>query len=125
MLTFANVAHYEWMAELSDVCASIEEFQASLDYSNESAVLSIIDFFGRIFNSLKTSLLKFYKSVKRGELKKYIEDHTATVSKIDSLNIDNDAFQIEIDIPSGMRATHTEAIKKPEEKQKRVEKYLN
>ena len=111
MLTFADVTHYEWMCELSDICASIEAYQEELEYSNESALLSVFDFFGRIFNTLKTSLTKFYKSVKRGELKKYVEDHAATVNKIDSLNIDNEAFQVSIDIPSGMKASHTEAIK--------------
>ena len=111
MLTFADAPHYEWVADLHDICLSIEEFQATLDYSNESALLSIIDFFGRIFNTLKTSLLKFYKSVKRGELKKYVEDHAATVARIDGLNIDNPAFQIDIDLPSGLKARHTDAIK--------------
>ena len=111
MLTFADATHYEWMTELSDICVSIEEFQASLDYSNESALLTVFDFFGRIFNTLKTSVTKFYKSVKRGELKKYVEDHAATVSKIDGLNIDNEALTIDIDIPSGMKASYAEATK--------------
>ena len=74
MLTFANMPRYEWAADMRDIYSSIEAFQAELDYSNESALLSIFDFFGRIFNSLKTSLTRFYKSIKRGELKKYIED---------------------------------------------------
>ena len=111
MLTFAEVSHYDWMTELQDICISIEEFQATLDYSDESAMLRVIDFFGRIFNTLKTSLTKFYKSVKRGELKKYVEDHAATVAEIDKLNIDNPAFSIDIDIPSGMNTTHAQAIK--------------
>lgn len=111
MLTFANMPRYEWAADMRDIYSSIEAFQAELDYSNESALLSIFDFFGRIFNSLKTSLTRFYKSIKRGELKKYIEDHSATVSKIDSLNIDNAIFNIDVDIPSGMTASHTQAIK--------------
>ena len=113
MLTFADIARYEWTADMRDICASIEEYQTELEhsYSNEAALLKILDFFGRIFNSLKTSLTKFYKSVKRGELKKYVEDHAATVARIDSLNIDHDAFGIEIDVPSGMTASHTEAIK--------------
>ena len=110
MLTFADVTHYEWITDLHDICVSIEEFQTELAASNESAVLRIIDFFGRIFNSLKTSLTKFYKSVKRGELLKYVEDHAATVSEIDGLNIDNPAFNIDIDIPSGMNTTHAQAI---------------
>ena len=111
MLTFADVTHYERITDLHDICVSIEEFQAELEVSNESAVLRIIDFFERIFNSLKTSLTKFYKSVKRGELQKYVEDHAATVSEIDKLNIDNPAFNIDIDIPSGMNTTHAQAIK--------------
>lgn len=110
MLTFADATNYEWMADIRDICASIEEYQASLDYSGESALLTTLDFFGRIFNTLKTSLTKFYKSVKRGELKKYIEDHYATVSKIDSLNIDSEAFLCDIDIPSGMKCTHAQAV---------------
>ena len=111
MLTFANYSNLEWMEELHDVCVSIEEFQAELQYSNESALLSILDFFGRIFNSLKTSMTKFLSSVKRGELKKYVEDHAATVSKIDHLNIDNEAFVTEISTPSGMKASYSDAVK--------------
>ena len=111
MLTFAELSHLEWMEELHDVCISIEEYQAGLQYSNESALLSVLDFFGRIFNSLKTSMTKFLSSVKRGELKKYVEDHAATVSKIDHLNIDNECFVVEIDTPSGMKASYSDAIK--------------
>lgn len=111
MLTFADVTHYEWMADLNDICASIEEFQATLDYSDESALLTVFDFFGRVFNTLKTSVTKFYKSVKRGELKKYVEDHAATVSKIDGLNIDNEALDVDVDIPSGMTATYANATR--------------
>lgn len=111
MLTFADVINYEWMAEIRDICASIETYQAELKYSEESAILTTLDFFGRIFNTLKTSLTKFYKSVKRGELKKYVEDHAATVASIDRLNIDHEAFSIDVDIPSGMKTTHAQGIK--------------
>ena len=106
-----DVNHLLWLSDTTEICQSIEEFQATLDYSNESAILSVIDFFGRIFNTLKTSMTKFMKSVKRGELKKYIEDHSATVNAIDKMNIDNPALSINIDLPSGMQVTHTEAIK--------------
>lgn len=111
MLDLCNIQTLIWLTDSTEICAAIEEYQAQLDYSNESAILSIIDYFGRIFNTLATSMTRFMKSVKRGELRKYIDDHSATVATIDKMNIDNPALNIKIDLPSGMNCSHAEAIK--------------
>lgn len=118
MLTFATVyddveiASIYDMQAMHDICVSIEEYKQSLAYSTEgTALLTVLDFFGRIFNSLMTSLTKFWKSVKRGELKKFYQDHMATVHSIEGKNIDNPIFDTAIDIPSGMNVTYSEAIR--------------
>ena len=118
MLTFApvyddvEVASIYDMQAIHDICVSIEEYKQSLAYSTEgTALLTVLDFFGRIFNSLMTSLTKFYKSVKRGELKKFYQDHMATINAIESKNIDDDMFNIQIDIPSGMNTSYSDAIR--------------
>jgi len=116
MLTFATVyddadiASIYDAAVMRDICDSLEAYRVRLSYSMEgTTILSIFDFFGRIFNSLSTSLTKFWKSVKRGELKKYCDDHFATIKEIESRNIDDPIFNAEIDIPSGMTASYTKA----------------
>lgn len=118
MLSFATVyddveiASIYDMQAMHDICVSIEDYKQSLDASMEgTALLTVLDFFGRIFNSLMTTLTKFWKSVKRGELKKYYQDHMATVNSIESKNIDNPIFETSIDIPSGMSCSYYEAIR--------------
>lgn len=116
MLTFA-AAYDELEASsiydvsvMRDICASIEEYKAKIEYSNEAqTLLTVLDYFGRIFNTLTTSITKFTKSVKRGELKKYCDDHAATVHKIESLNIDSEIFQVDIDVPTGMTTSYKDA----------------
>lgn len=118
MLTFATVyddveiASIYDMQAMHDLCVAIEDYKQSLEYATEgTALLTVLDFFGRIFNSLITSLTKFWKSVKRGELKKYYQDHMATVHSIELKNIDNPVFDTSIDIPSGMSVSYYEAIR--------------
>lgn len=124
MLTFATdynnhidnddveIASIYDMQAIHDICVSIEEYKQVLVSSTEgTTLLTVLDFFGRIFNSLSTSLTKFWKSVKRGELKKYSQDHVATINSIESKNIDDPIFDIQIDIPSGMSVSYASAVR--------------
>ena len=71
--------------------------------------IAVTDTFLRVGNTFKTNVFKFYKSLKRSEMRYYFESHMTMCLKVESLPI-TDVSSIQIPIPSGMKGTYQNAI---------------
>ena len=64
--------------------------------------------FLKIGNTFKTNIFKFYKDLKRSEMRYYYESHTTMCLKAESLPI-TQLTSIQVPIPSGMQGTYQNA----------------
>lgn len=76
----------------------------------KSVITSIINTIGHVINLFKTNLFKSYLSLKRTELRYYIESNTGTVRNIKNLKY-IDIAGIVVPYPTGMKVRYSEAIK--------------
>lgn len=76
----------------------------------KSVVTSIVNTIGHVINLFKTNLFKFYLSLKRTELRYYIESNTGTMRHIRNFKY-TDVAGIVVPYPTGMKVRYTEAIK--------------
>lgn len=71
--------------------------------------IAVTDTFLRVGNTFKTNVFKFYKSLKRSEMRYYFESHMTMCLKVENLPI-TDVSSVQIPIPSGMKGTYQNAI---------------
>lgn len=77
----------------------------------KNITLGIINVFIRILNTFKTNVFKFYKTLKRTELRFWIESHKLTAMRINRLNY----YEIQDTItpfPNGLSTSYLETIDK-------------
>lgn len=77
----------------------------------KNILAGIVNVFIRILNTLKTDIFKFYKDLKRTELRFWIESHKVTAVRINNLNY-YEIQEIPIPFPNGMNTTYLDAIDK-------------
>ena len=70
--------------------------------------IGVTDVFLKIGNTFKTNIFKFYKDLKRSEMRYYYESHTTMCLKAESLPI-TQLTSIQVPIPSGMQGTYQNA----------------
>lgn len=85
------------------------------EVSNESigtgllkVFIGVTDTFLRIGNTFKTNIFKFYKDLKRSEIRYYYESHTTMCLKAESVPI-TQAANVKVPIPNGMKGTYQNA----------------
>ena len=89
------------ISDAKRIAASDEGFVTSLR--------NVLDLFIRSGNTLKNSIFRMNRSLKVGEMEKYINDHTLIVKSIEKLNY-FDIKEVGVDRPYGMKGKYTEAI---------------
>lgn len=70
--------------------------------------IGVTDVFLKIGNTFKTNIFKFYKDLKRSEMRYYYESHTTMCLKAESIPITR-VTNLDIPIPSGMKGTYQNA----------------
>ena len=70
--------------------------------------IGVTDTFLRIGNTFKTNIFKFYKDLKRSEMRYYYESHTTMCLKAESIPI-TQVTNLDVPIPSGMKGTYQSA----------------
>lgn len=70
--------------------------------------IGVTDTFLRIGNTFKTNIFKFYKDLKRSEMRYYYESHTTMCLKAESIPI-TQVTNVEVPVPSGMKGTYQNA----------------
>lgn len=70
--------------------------------------IGVTDTFLRIGNTFKTNIFKFYKDLKRSEMRYYYESHTTMCLKAESIPI-TQVTSLDVPIPSGMKDTYQSA----------------
>lgn len=70
--------------------------------------IGVTDVFLKIGNTFKTNIFKFYKDLKRSEMRYYYESHTTMCLKAESIPI-TQVTNLDIPIPSGMKGTYQNA----------------
>ena len=70
--------------------------------------IGVTDVFLKIGNTFKTNIFKFYKDLKRSEIRYYYESHTTMCLKAESIPI-TQVTNLEVPIPSGMKGTYQNA----------------
>lgn len=70
--------------------------------------IGVTDTFLRIGNTFKTNIFKFYKDLKRSEMRYYYESHTTMCLKAESIPI-TQVTNLEVPVPSGMKGTYQNA----------------
>lgn len=70
--------------------------------------IGVTDTFLRIGNTFKTNIFKFYKDLKRSEMRYYYESHTTMCLKAESIPI-TQVTNLDVPIPSGMKSTYQNA----------------
>lgn len=70
--------------------------------------IGVTDTFLRIGNTFKTNIFKFYKDLKRSEMRYYYESHTTMCLKAESIPI-TQVTNLDVPIPSGMKGTYQTA----------------
>ena len=70
--------------------------------------IGVTDVFLKIGNTFKTNIFKFYKDLKRSEMRYYYESHTTMCLKAENLPI-TQLTSIQVPIPSGMQGTYQNA----------------
>jgi hypothetical protein len=104
------------LEENSDNEYTMEDIYNKIEFNNSQIELagtedlgrivrSVADTFINLLNTFKTVSLKFYKDVKRGELKRYKESHNFTVNK--ALNLPyTKVVNLSMPIPRGMISSY-------------------
>ena len=70
--------------------------------------IGVTDTFLRIGNTFKTNIFKFYKDLKRSEIRYYYESHTTMCLKAESVPI-TQVSNVKVPIPNGMKGTYQNA----------------
>ena len=70
--------------------------------------IGVTDVFLKIGNTFKTNIFKFYKDLKRSEMRYYYESHTTMCLKAESIPI-TQVTNLEVPVPSGMKGTYQNA----------------
>lgn len=70
--------------------------------------IGVTDVFLKIGNTFKTNIFKFYKDLKRSEMRYYYESHTTMCLKAESVPI-TQVTNIDVPIPSGMKGPYQNA----------------
>lgn len=71
--------------------------------------IGVTDTFLKVGNTFKTNVFKFYKSLKRSEMRYYFESHTTMCLKVEGVPITT-VSGLDVPIPSGMKGTYQNAV---------------
>lgn len=71
--------------------------------------IGVTDTFLKVGNTFKTNVFKFYKSLKRSEMRYYFESHTTMCLKVEATPITS-VSKLDVPIPSGMKGTYQNAV---------------
>lgn len=104
--------HYEYI--INEALAINTKLQ---NISNEgiidffkTASINLVDLFGRLINTFKSNALNVFRSLKRSELRYYVESNMLMVGIVDNYQFNN-TMNIQVPIPSGMTVDYLTAVK--------------